>query len=136
MVSTPLLKFLRIIVLAFLFCSVLYPTTSATEYLETAIDNLAFKQEIMIPFGTSNETAKYQPSDLRIQFENPCWGTNETIHSVRVGFDDGSGLQEVESQVYDIEHSDDSHFKACSIVFLIPEDVTGKEKYYVLYDSK
>ncbi len=136
MLSTPVLKLQQITILTLVVCSILVPTTAATEYPKTAIDTLAYKQEILIPFETSNETAKYQPIDLRIQFENPCWGTNETIHSVRVGFDDGSGLQEVESQVYDIEHSDDSHFKACSIVFLIPEAATGKEKYYVYYDSK
>ena len=136
MVSKPSLKVLRIPVLVFLLCSVFLPTISASEYLDTAIDTLVYKQELLIPFDTSNETAKYQPIDLRIQFENTCWGINETIHSVRVGFDDGSGLQEIESQVYDIEHSDESHFTACSIVFLIPGEATGKEKYYVLYDSK
>jgi hypothetical protein len=136
MVSKPSLKVLRIPVLTFLLVSVLLPAISASEYVDTAIDTLAYKQELLIPFNTGNETAKYQPMDMRIKFENSCWGTNETIHSVRVGFDDGSGLQEIESQVYDIEHSDDSHFTACSIVFLIPGEATGKEKYYVLYDSK
>ena len=73
---------------------------------------------------------------MRIVFNNPCWGTNETIHSIRVGVDDGTGIQEIESQIYDLEHSDDTHIKACGLVFLIPEEANGKEKYYVLYDSK
>lgn len=136
MVSTRQQEFLRVTVMVLLLCSVAVPAISAQEYLETTIDTLAYKQEITIPFDTSNATAKYQPIDLRISFENPCWGTNETIHSVRVGMDDGSGLQEIESQVYDIEHSDDTHIKTCSLVFLIPGEATGKEKYFFLYDSK
>ena len=102
----------------------------------TSLDTLPFKQALTISIDTSQDTAKYQPIDLRITFDNPCWGTNETLHSVRVGFDGGSGLQELESQIYDLEHSDDTHLKACSLVFLIPEEATGKEQYYVVYDAK
>jgi len=102
----------------------------------TAIDTFPFKQALAIPLDTSQDGAKNQPIDLRVTFENPCWGTNETRNAVRVGFDDGSGLQEIDSQVYNLEHSDETHLKACSLVFLIPEEATGKEKYYVVYDSK
>ncbi len=136
MVSTVQRNFLNIAVTLLLLCSIALPMASADEYLETNIDTLPYKQEIMVPFDTSNETAKYQPIDMRIMFDNPCWGKNETIHSIRVGIDDGTGLQEIESQVYDIEHSDETHIKSCSLVFLIPQEATGKEKYYVLYDSK
>jgi len=108
----------------------------AAHYEPTAIDTLPFKQALTIPIDTSQETAKFQPVDLRITFDNPCWGTNETINAVRVGFDDGSGMQEIESQIYDLEHTDETHLKACSLVFLIPEEANGKEKYYVVYDSK
>jgi len=109
---------------------------SAEEYLQTNIDTLPYKQEITVPLDTSKEIAKYQPIDIRISFDNVCWGTNETIHSIRVGVDDGTGLQEIESQIYDIESSDETHINSCSLVFLIPEGATGKEKYYILYDSK
>jgi len=109
---------------------------SAENYNKTNIDTLPYKQEITVPIDTNLETAKYQPIDMRIEFNNPCWGTNETIHSIRVGVDDGTGIQEIESQVYDLEHSDDTHIKTCSLVFLIPEGANGKEKYYVLYDSE
>jgi hypothetical protein len=129
-------KFLRVAVSILLLYSFMVPMTLAGEYHTTVIDTLAYRQELSIPFDTSNDSAKYQPIDVRITFENPCWGINETRHSVQVGIDDGSGLQEIESQVYDIEYSDDSHMKACSLVFLIPEEATGNEKYYVLYDSK
>ncbi|HVQ00725.1 MAG TPA: hypothetical protein VMT57_04350 [Candidatus Thermoplasmatota archaeon] len=108
----------------------------AGQYRPAAIDSFPYKQLLAIPIDTSQEGAKDQPVDLRVTFENPCWGTNETLNAVRVGFDDGSGLQEIDSQVYDLEHSDDTHLKACSLVFLIPEEANGKEKYYVVYDSK
>jgi hypothetical protein len=119
-----------------LFCSVGSQVQSAGNYHDTSIDTLPYKQEITVPFDTSTDIAKYQPIDMRMKLENPCWAKNETIHSLRVGMDDGTGIQEIESQVYDLDHSDDTHIKACSLVFLIPEGATGKEKYYVLYDSK
>ena len=109
---------------------------SAGNYNKTNIDTLPYKQEITVPINTNLEIAKYQPIDMRIEFNNPCWGINETIHSIRVGVDDGTGIQEIESQVYDLEHPDDTHIKTCGLVFLIPEGANGKEKYYVLYDSK
>lgn len=127
---------LRIAVALLLLSSVTVPVTSAEDYLQTNIDTLPYKQELIVPFDTSNETAKYQPIDMRVTFDNTCWGTNETIHSIRVGFDDGSGLQEIESQIYDLESSDSTHIKSCGLVFLIPPEATGKETYYVLYDSK
>ncbi len=136
MVSTNQREFLRLAVALLLLCSIALPMASADEYLETNIDTLPYKQEITVPLDTSKEIAKYQPIDMRISFDNPCWGINETIHSIRVGVDDGTGLQEIESQIYDLESSDETHIKACSIVFLIPQEATGKEKYYVLYDSK
>ncbi|HWR28072.1 MAG TPA: hypothetical protein VN377_06525, partial [Candidatus Thermoplasmatota archaeon] len=136
MVSTNQREFLRVAVALLLLCSIVLPMASADEYLETNIDTLPYKQEITVPLDTSKEIAKYQPIDMRISFDNPCWGINETIHSIRVGVDDGTGLQEIESQIYDLESSDETHVKACSLVFLIPQEATGKEKYYVLYDSK
>ena len=136
MVSTNQREFLRLAVALLLLCSIALPMASADEYLETNIDTLPYKQEITVPLDTSKEIAKYQPIDMRISFDNPCWGINETIHSIRVGVDDGTGLQEIESQIYDLESSDETHIKACSLVFLIPQEATGKEKYYVLYDSK
>ena len=108
---------------------------SYEEYVTTDIDTLAFKQEITISIDTSLKEAKFQPIDTRIMFDNSCWAQNETKHSVRVGYGDGSELYEIDSQIYDLEHSDNSHITACSLVFLIPEEANGKERYYVLYDD-
>jgi len=127
---------LRIAVALLLLSSVAVSVIAADDSLQTDIDTLPYKQELIVPFDTSNETAKYQPIDLRISFDNPCWGTNETIHSIRVGVDDGTELQEIESQIYDLESSDSAHISSCGLVFLIPPEATGKETYYVLYDSK
>jgi hypothetical protein len=128
--------FLLITVALLLFSCVGNQVQSAENYNKTNIDTLPYKQEITVPIDTNLETAKYQPIDMQIEFNNPCWGINETIHSIRVGVDDGTEIQEIESQVYDLEHSDDTHIKTCGLVFLIPEGANGKEKYYVLYDSE
>ncbi len=128
--------FLWITATLLLFSSIGCFVQSAGGYTKTSIDTLPYRQEIMVPIDTSHQIAKFQPIDMRIAFSNSCWGTNETIHSIRVGIDDGTGIQEIESQVYDVEHSDDTHIKTCGLVFLIPEGTNGKEKYYVLYDSE
>ncbi|HEC75645.1 MAG TPA: hypothetical protein ENI33_00090 [Thermoplasmatales archaeon] len=101
----------------------------------SAIKDFSFKQEISIPIDTSLEMAKFQPVDMRINFENPCWAKNETVRSVRVYYDNGYGFTEIESQIYDLDFIDDAHIRACSLVFLIPPEANGKEKYYVLYDE-
>ena len=129
-------KFLHSVIVAIvLFSSFGGNAFSYEEYVTTDIANLAFKQEITIPIDTSLDEAKFQPIDTRIMFDNSCWAQNETKHSVRVGYEDGSGLTELDSQICDLEHSDNSHITACSLVFLIPEEANGKEKYYVLYDG-
>jgi len=97
--------------------------------------NYSYRQEIDVPIDTSIDLAKYQPVDIRITFKDPCFAENADEHSVRVCCWDGRTWYELESQIYDLEHSDDSHIKACSIVFLIPEFANGKEKYYVYYDD-
>ena len=88
-----------------------------------------------IPIDTSLKSVKFQPIDIHVDFENLCWAKDEIHHSVRVGFDEGSGIIEIESQIYDLVKTDDTHIKSCNIVFLTPENADGKEKYYVLYDS-
>jgi hypothetical protein len=119
-----------------LLLSSLYTNASPNEkYIKTDIENLAFKQEIYIPIATNLPEAKYQPVDINVEFINPCWAKDEKTHSVRVGYDNGSGLTEIESQIYNLEHSDDTHITSCSLVFLIPEVANGKEKYFVLYDE-
>jgi len=103
---------------------------------KTVIENLSFKQEIKIPFDTSLESAKFQPVDINIVFEQNCWCKDEKNHSVRVAYDKGSGLNEIDSQIYDLKKTDENHISSCNLVFLIPGEADGKEKYYVLYSDK
>ncbi|MCX6667371.1 MAG: hypothetical protein NTV74_03905 [Euryarchaeota archaeon] len=97
--------------------------------------NWSSRQEIIVPIDTSLEMAKYQPVDIRVTFNDPCWAKNTDEHSVRVCYSDGKTWYELESQIYDLDKSDDTHIKACSLVFLIPKEATGKESYYVYYDD-
>lgn len=124
-----------VIIISIFFSSLSMNVSSYKEYNTTDIEDLAFKEELYISIDTSLNEARFQPIDIRVDFDHPCWAKNETVHSVRVGFDDGSGLIEIESQIYDLEYSDDTHINSCSLVFLIPEKANGKETYYVLYDS-
>ena len=96
---------------------------------------MPFTQELDIMFDAGLEAAMFQPVDVRIHFEKPCWAIDETTHAVRVAYDPGFGLTEIESQIYDLEFSDESHISACSLVFLIPEDADGTETYYICYDT-
>ena len=99
-------------------------------------ENWSFRQEIILPINTDNQHAHYQPIDIRIEFNNSCWAKNEKEHSVRVIFQDGGIIKELESQIYNLNHTDSDHIDACSLVFLIPEEANGKEKYYVYYDDE
>jgi len=98
-------------------------------------DNWSFRQEIHVPIDTTLDEAKFQAVDIPIEFDESCWAKNETKHSVRVIFQESGNLKELESQIYDINHSDGNHITECSLVFLIPEGASGKEKYYVYYDN-
>jgi hypothetical protein len=118
-----------------IFLSSIISNASSETYNKTDLENLSFKQELKIPIDTSLEDAKLQPIDTHIEFTNPCWAINENHHSIRVGYEDGSVLSEVDSQIYDLEFSDDEQIKSCNIVFLIPEKADGNENYYIFYDS-
>jgi hypothetical protein len=127
---------ISIFIVIFTLSSSIIQVNAFDNYNSQNIDNLTYKEEIEIPIDTSNDNSKFQPIDLRFEFSNPCWAIDENHHSVRVGVDDGSEVLELESQIYDLQYSDDSHISSCSLVFLIPEKADGNEKYYVFYDSK
>lgn len=98
-------------------------------------DNWSFRQEIKIPIDTSNPHSIFQPLDLRIVFENPCWGKDTVVHSIRVAAWDGKTWTEIESQIYDITE-ENNIIGECSLVFLIPKTADGSEKYYAYYNDK
>ncbi len=101
----------------------------------SSIDDLSSKQEIEIPIDTSLKHAKFQPIDITVEFKEKCWAKNDEEHSVRVAYDAGSGFVEIDSQIYNLKHTDDTYISSCGLVFIIPEEADGSEKYYVLYDS-
>ena len=117
-----------------LILSALIPNSLANDALWWN-ENWSYMQEIKVPINTSSEGAKYQPIDFRIEFNNPCWAENEKEHSVRVILQDGENFKELESQIYDLNHTDDTHISACSLVFLIPKEATGTEQYFIYYDD-
>jgi hypothetical protein len=98
-------------------------------------EDLPYKEEIFIPIDTSITEAKFQPIDIHVEFKNPCWAKNEILHSIRIYYEDGNGKNEIESQIYELEFNDETHIKSCNIVFLIPAEASGNEKYFVYYDS-
>ena len=89
----------------FLLMSSFTPMIQADDSMVTTdISQLSFKQELIIPIDTSLKEAKYQPIDMRVQFDSSCYAKNESMHSVRIAYGDGSDLTELESQIYDLSH--------------------------------
>ena len=80
----------------------------------------------MIPIDTSLNHSRFQPIDIKIDFQNPCWAKNTEEHSIRVILEKENEFQEMECQIYDLEHVDDNTITSCSLVFLVPEDADGK----------
>lgn len=95
-----------------------------------------YRQQLIIPFDTSLEQSMYQPIDTRVEFDNTCWGQNETLHSIRVLNQHENDMRELESQIYDINFSSDGSIVSCSLVFLIPPFADGKESYFIYYNDK
>jgi len=124
-----------------IYSLILFITLSSTQMVSSKDasdwwnDNWKFRQEIYISIDTTQDEAKFQAVDIPIKFDNLCWTKNETKHSIRVIFQESGNINELESQIYDINHSDGNHIIECSLVFLIPEEANGKEKYYIYYDD-
>jgi len=115
--------------------SVLVSSSLSEEEIPWWNSDWCFRQEIRIPFNTSEEYAKFQPVDFRIDFDNPCWAKDENEHSVRVVFQHGDISKELESQIYDLDYTKQDYINSCNLVFLIPEEVDGSEKYFVYYSD-
>ncbi|MFH1101941.1 MAG: carboxypeptidase regulatory-like domain-containing protein [Methanobacteriota archaeon] len=98
----------------------------------------SYRQQLQIPISTGNLDVAFQPIDLNVVFDHPCWAQNETIHSIRICDWDGTMWHELESQIYDMEYTEESTtvVRECNVVFLIPEHTTGNEQYYVYYDDQ
>jgi hypothetical protein len=92
----------------------------------------SFRQNLLLQINTSSDLAAFQPVDMTIIFENPCWAQDELNNSIRIIYQDDT---ELESQIYGLVHSDDNHIVSCNLVFLTPEEVDEIGLYYVYYDE-
>lgn len=110
--------------------------TSGEEFTKPkSLDKWRYVEEIKIPIETTERDAIYQPIDIEIEFKNPCWARNEEEYSIRVFCLKENELYELESQIYNLRHSDPNHIIKCNLVFLVPEIADGNEKYFLCYDK-
>jgi len=135
MLKKTLTKMIVYLLLINLAAITIIPINSSASSITLWDTTWSYNQELDIPFDTSLELAKFQPIDIRFEFDNNCWAKNENDHSIRVCCWDGNRWYELESQIYDLEKIDEYNIKACSLVFLIPEFADGNERYFVYYDE-
>jgi len=118
-----------------IFLLIVFPNLIAVSESNNDVSELKYFQQIKIPIDTAKEDAKFQPIDMNIDFENNCYAKDEKNHSVRIFCKYNDKLQELESQVYDLEFISNNRINSCNIVFLTPEFVDGTEKYFVYYND-
>jgi hypothetical protein len=95
----------------------------------------SYYQEIKISFDTNLKTSHFQPIDVKVNFQNPCWAKNELENSIRVCCWDGNEWHELESQIYNLEKKNENFITSCNLVFLIHDFADGTEEYFVYYDD-
>jgi len=68
------------VLLANIVLAILLPTTllaSPPDEDPWWDDDWSSRKEIIVPIDTSNEYAHYQPVDIYLEFDKPCWAKNE-----------------------------------------------------------
>ena len=98
-------------------------------------DDWSFRQELMLDSLPSVEFIAYQPVDIAIHFDSPCWAVNETQHSIRVICQHQNKPIELDLQIYNLVHEDAAHISSCNLVFLIPPEADGTEQYFLYFDD-
>ena len=127
-----------ILIVLIIYC-LLFPLITVPSRSESKIwwdVNWSYRQEIIIPIDTGSEQAKFQPIDTRVKFNNPCWAKSEKNHSIRIIFQNQDEQMELESQIYDLKKTNGEEISECSLVFIIPKEASGSEKYFVYYDDE
>jgi hypothetical protein len=94
----------------------------------------SYRQQIILPISTQNPSAHYQPIDISIEFNNPCWTKNVNQTSIRILCWHQEKWHELESQIYNIKTIESDIIDSCNIVFLIPAFADDTEKYFIYYD--
>jgi len=104
-------------------------------FWNTEWSDWAYRQELQLPISTNDSTAHYQPIDLDITFEKPCWTENENRTSIRIGCWYQEEWYDIESQIYDIIKSPEerTYINECNVIFLIPSFADGTERYFIYY---
>lgn len=97
--------------------------------------NWKYKQRIILPISTDTKKSFYQPIDIKIDFEYPCWARNSSYHSIRVCCWQNNKWYELESQIYNLNYTDSTHINSCGLVFLVPPIADGEEQYFIYYDD-
>lgn len=95
-----------------------------------------FRQKITLPSTVISSSQSSIPIDFAMNFSNPCWVKNPGYHSIRIVYQTNDTFKEIESQIYNLNFSEETLIKTCSIVFLLPDDLTGKEVFFVYYDDQ
>ncbi len=67
------------------------------------IKNGHIDKRFLLPIQTNDSLSHYQPIDLRLRFENPCWTENENNTSIRVACWHEGTWYDLESQIYSLE---------------------------------
>lgn len=96
------------------------------------------RQELFLPIPTNDSATHYQPIDLRITFEQPCWTEDENQTSIRMCCWYKEEWHELESQIYSIrkQNEEPSYITECNVIFLIPEFTDGTERYFIYYHDR
>lgn len=125
-----------ILIILSLSFTILTPNISSENEKPRWNKGYSFDKQIILPIDTSKDQAEFQPVDIKVNFENPCWAKNENEHSLRLIYQKGGRFIEIESQIYNLNFTKNNFIDSCNIVFLVPEDADGSEKYYIYYDDQ
>lgn len=126
------------ILFLFIFLLVSVPASSQDD-VNPVWDNTfigwSYRQEFYLPIPTNDPAARYQPIDLRLRFEKPCWTATENHTSIRISGWYNEKWHELESQVYALakDSGDINYISECNVIFLVPAFADGTERYFIYY---
>jgi len=95
----------------------------------------SYRQEITLPIDLHSPAAPGQPIDLRLTLTNPCWTQDATHTSLRVISEVNGDTTELEYELYNLTFASSEHLASCSLIFILPPDLTGDEHLYAYYDD-
>ena len=133
------MQYLKKQLIYLLICLILFESIVIPSYSSNPPDwnkNWKYKQQIFLPISTDSSASIGQPIDIRIDFKHPCWAKNSSQHSIRICCWQNDRWYELESQIYDLNYTDDTHIRSCGLVFLVPSIADGEEQYFVYYSDR